>query len=464
MHFPAPRYPPRGDLKRKKVFFNIGCLPERVKACVIHLADEADAAASSAFQPNALAEATSSGVSSTITGSSASASTASNTAASSSAALGSASATDVTSPPPSGGGRASSAREAEAAAARRRAARMRAHAGKLAASLYTTSMEAWGLQRVLVKKRDPTTRALLDAAVRADRAAGLDSGAYRAFWDALCRAVRGAVERALKAEGINVAAVGSVVGGGGGNSGGGVALVAMYPSLRKAFLHLMTRLEQGTESSRRVDAGAGGAVLGGLTAPVSAATAAAVRQGAPVTGARGGVLGGSQWLSLALDDDDDYGDDDLSSGVELGQRDRPEVGAGLRGGVGDMRRVSGLRLRGTGGDGTAGAMENRKEGGDGARLQEALGPLRDLFLARSLERLTTPVEQMFPQVRASGIACTWWRLIVLAAKLAGGDTRFCRDVQRRGIFLRRHSYSLAIPRCWLAYTIANFLMFLFSCL
>lgn len=284
---------------------------------------------------------------------------------------------------------------------------MRAHAGKLAASLYTTSMEAWGLQRVLAKKRDPTTRALLDAAVRADRAAGLGSGAYRAFWDALCRAVRGAVERALKAEGVNVAAVGSVVGVTGGNSGGGAALVAMYPSLRKAFLHLMTRLEQGTESSRRVDAGAGGAALGGLTSPVSAATASAAGQGVPVTGARVGILGGSRWLSLALDDDDDdYGDGELSSDVELGQRDRPEVGAGQRGGGGDMRRISGLRLRGTGGDGTAGAVESREEGGDGARLLEALGPLRDLFLARSLERLTTPVEQMFPQVRAKDIPCT----------------------------------------------------------
>lgn len=36
---------------------------------------------------------------------------------------------------------------------------------------------------------------------------------------------------------------------------------------------------------------------------------------------------------------------------------------------------------------------------------------------------------------------------------------FCRDVQRRGIFLRRHGCSLAIPRCWLAYTDAHFVMF-----
>lgn len=43
-----------------KVFFNLECLPARVKACVTHLADEAEDAVSEALQPAALAEATSS--------------------------------------------------------------------------------------------------------------------------------------------------------------------------------------------------------------------------------------------------------------------------------------------------------------------------------------------------------------------------------------------------------------------
>ena len=401
LHTNKPFHLPRQTSPRqKKVFFNLGCLPARVKACVTHLGNEADAAASSSFQLNALVEATSSGVSPAFI------------AAAGTAAAGVAASAKSSSPPPSasGAGRGSAAREAEAAAARRRAARMRAHAGKLAASLYTTSMEAWGLQRVLAKKRDPTTRVLLDAAVRCDRSAGLGEGAYRAYWDGLCGAIRGAVVRALAADGVNVAGGGS--GGGGGGGGSGTALVAIYPSLRKAFLHLMTRLEQGTEGSRRVDGGGGSGAhgFGGVTAPDAAVTqgvstsgyggiAARLGPGAP------GVLGDSRWLSLALDADDD--DDDFTSDVGLRHRDRPtdgpEAGAGVANGGSDGRRISGLRLRkagieGVGVEADGGVRSRGENGGDSARLLEALAPLRDLFLARSLERLTTPVEQMFPQV------------------------------------------------------------------
>lgn len=215
------------------MFFNLGCLPERVKACVTHLADDADAAASAALQPAALEEATS----------------AAGPQPSSSSTERS------TSPKPGSGGgaggRAPTAREAGAAAARRRASRMRAHAAKFATALHGTSMEAWGLQRVLEKKRDPTTRALLDSAVRADKAAGLSAGAYSAYWDGLCRAVRRAVERTLVADGIELPGTGGggydggrVPGGGGGAAS--AALVAMYPFLRKAFLHLIKRLEEST--------------------------------------------------------------------------------------------------------------------------------------------------------------------------------------------------------------------------
>ncbi|CAM9928466.1 unnamed protein product [Laminaria digitata] len=391
-----------------QVFFNLECLPARVKACVAHLADEADAAASAALQPAALADATSAG-------------------------LASPAAVAPGSPIPgggggggaggaaAGGGRAPSARDAGAAAARRRSARMSALAGRLAASLYGTSMEAWSLQRVLDKKRDPTTRALLDATVRGDRAAGLGAGAYRAFWDGLCRAVRGAVERALLAEGVGGGAVGGDGVGGGGGGGGrgtnGVALVSMYPFLRKAFLRLIRRLEDGTaargaQGSKRGDGGLGGGSSAGGAGGTAAAAAPGGATGAGSAGAAGahagagasrGILGGSQWLSLALDSDD-LG---LSAEEEQDRWGRRREGGGGGGGAeagagpvsGDAGRAFGLRNRDKGG--AEGEIGGAGKGGDKtsdrARLLEALGPLRDLFLARSLERLTTPVEQMFPQ-------------------------------------------------------------------
>lgn len=57
-----PRPPLRSSLE--KVFFNLECLAARVKACVTHLAGEAEDAVSDALQPAALADATSSSASS----------------------------------------------------------------------------------------------------------------------------------------------------------------------------------------------------------------------------------------------------------------------------------------------------------------------------------------------------------------------------------------------------------------
>lgn len=68
---PPPLLPPRAHggaavwpccalSSYEQVFFNLDCLPARVKACVTHLADEAEDAVSEALQPAALAEATSS--------------------------------------------------------------------------------------------------------------------------------------------------------------------------------------------------------------------------------------------------------------------------------------------------------------------------------------------------------------------------------------------------------------------
>ncbi|CAN0295482.1 unnamed protein product, partial [Hapterophycus canaliculatus] len=379
-----------------KVFFNLECLPARVKACVTHLAGEAEEAVSNALQPAALADATSS---------SASLGAAGGAAATSAEGAGGSEQQRPLSPPPPGGagegvvgarrGGGSAGRRAPsapAAVARRRAARMRAHAGKVAAALHGTSMEAWGLQRVLDKKRDPTSRALLDATVRADRGGGggglsLSAGAYRAYWDGLCRAIRGAVERALEGEGV---------GEGGGAAGGGVALVSMYPFLRKAFLRLLRRLEEGTSarsSHRSAVVTERGDVVGG---------------GAAAAG-RPGILGGSRWLSMALDAefDDDLSLDAAYGGHKGGVGGGAEAGAGPVSSNGRMATShSGRRLFGRrGGKGDGGGVAGGSGGGvgsdsssDGARLLEALGPLRDIFLARSLERLTMPVEQMFPQV------------------------------------------------------------------
>lgn len=275
---------------------------------------------------------------------------------------------------------------------------MRAHAGKLAAALHGTSMEAWGLQRVLDKKRDPTSRALLDATVRADRSGGggggvsLSAGAYRAYWDGLCRAVRGAVDRALEGEGVAS-----------GGGGGGVALVAMYPFLRKAFLRLMRRLEEGTAA--RSSSSHRGSGVGERSDGVGGG-------GAATAAGRPGILGGSRWLSMALDAEFD---DELSLDSAL----NGGVGGGAEAGAGPVSRIatsnggssrgrvfgrrggkgnSGGAAGGAGGGGSGGGDGSGDSGSDGARLLEALGPLRDLFLARSLDRLTTPVEQMFPQV------------------------------------------------------------------
>lgn len=314
---------------------------------------------------------------------------------------------------------------------------MRAHAGKLATALHGTSMEAWGLQRVLDKKRDPTTRVLLDATVRADRSGGgglsLSAGAYRAYWDGLCRVVRAAVERALEADGVGRGGGGGGGGGGGegeygaggGNVVGGVTLVAMYPFLRSSFLRLIKRLEEGTarhqgsSAVRRSDGGVsgvgGGGSSGGSASFWSKAvggTAGSSNGGGGVGGGSGqqrgtgGILGGSRWLSLALENDNDLSFDSSSEGEEQDQQwsrraGGVEAGAGPTGN-GDAahgRRVFGLRgSNGAGGGGDGGSAG---DGGssDSVRLLEALAPLRDLFLARSLERLTTPVEQMFPQVR-----------------------------------------------------------------
>ncbi|CAM9980618.1 unnamed protein product [Ectocarpus sp. 6 AP-2014] len=402
-----------------QVFFNLECLPARVKACVTHLAQEADEATSEALQPEALADATSSS---------------SAAAAVEAAAAGGAGGAGAdqqqqrsTSPTPGGiggggtgggggGGGGGVGRRSPAtrdAGARRRAASMRAHAGKLAAALHGTSMEAWGLQRVLDKKRDPTTRALLDATVRADRSAGgpgglsLRAGAYRAYWDGLCRAVRGSVERALEADGA--------VGVGGGGGGGGIALVAMYPFLRKAFLRLISRLEEATaarqqqQQQQQQQQGSGAARGGGdgLIVPGSGSGAAAAafwqRPGAVGQQQRpaGGILGGSRWLALALEDDyNNLSLDPSAAGDEEQERQWDRRGAEAGAGPASGRRVLGLR-GGKGGGGERGAGVDGGRGdvdsSDGARLLEALGPLRDLFLARSLERLTTPVEQMFPQ-------------------------------------------------------------------
>eukprot|EP00752_Nemacystus_decipiens_P008545 g7632.t1 len=378
-----------------QVFFNLECLPARVKACVTHLADEAEDAVSEALHPAALAEATSS-----------SASAAGAAAGGGGAGAGGAGAEQrALSPTP--GGSARSTRDAGAAAARRRSARMRAYAGKLAAALHSTSMEAWGLQRVLDKKRDPTTRALLDATVRADRHGGLSlsEGVYRGYWLLLCSAVRGAVDRALEAEGVGAGGGGA---GGEYGGGGGVALVAMYPFLRKAFLRLIRRLEEGTSrhqgsSARRGDGVNGGSGGGGSGGAVSLWSKSVLGTGGSGGGQQpvGGILGGSRWLSLALDNDDDLSFDPFAEGDEqerqVGRRGGgAEAGAGP---AGNSRRVFGLRgsSPSTGGGGGGGGNGGDDDTSDGVRLLEALGPLRDLFLARSLERLTTPVEQMFPQ-------------------------------------------------------------------
>ena len=287
---------------------------------------------------------------------------------------------------------------------------MRAYAGKLASALHGTSMEAWGFQRVLDKKRDPTTRALLDATVRADRSGGLSlsEGVYRGYWSLLCSAVRGAVERALEAEGVGAGGGGG--GGGGGEYGGGVALVAMYPFLRKAFLRLIRRLEEGTSrhqgsSARRSDGVNGGVGVGAGAGAVSLWSKSVLGTGGGGGGQQpvGGILGGSRWLSLALDNGDDLSFDPSAEGDEQ-ERQSGRRGGGAEAGAGPTgngRRAFGLRgsSPGTGGGGGAGSRGD-DDSSDGARLLEALGPLRDLFLARSLERLTTPVEQMFPQVRA----------------------------------------------------------------
>lgn len=397
-----------------------------MKACVTHLADEADAAASAALYPAALEEATS--------------------------AAGpqpSSSSTERSTSPIQGSGagagaRAPTAREAGAAAARRRASRMRAHAAKFATALHSTSMEAWGLQRVLEKKRDPTTRALLDSAVRADRAAGLSAGAYSAYWDGLCGAVRGAVERTLVADGIELHSTGG--GGydsgrvpGGGGSAGSAALVAMYPFLRKAFLHLIRRLEEsirggggggGKHVSGRGGEGVGGGGGGGTTAMATNGGMVSIPGGVPPwsrgatagsgNGAlgTGGVLGGSRWLALALEDEADTSSEDEHGDFAVILAPRAgEAEAGAEAGAGPIVRGNGgqslgLRRGGSAGRGWVGAgkglggeVTSAEAAGasEGARLLEALGPLRDLFLARSLERLTTPVEQMFPQVYESCI-------------------------------------------------------------
>lgn len=391
-----------------KVFFNLGCLPARVKACVTHLADEADAAASAAFQPAALEDATSSVGPPPLT---------TPNDRSSSPTPGSTAGTAGV------GGRAPTAREAGAAAARRRASRMRAHAGKLASSLYSTSMEAWGLQRVLDKKRDPTTRALLDGAVRADRTAGLSSGAYSAYWDGLCSAVRGAVERALVVDGVSINGSG---GGFGVENTACQALVAMYPYLRKAFLHLIRRLEEGTPGGKQGSRWPGDGIGVGVGIAISSAgggQASLAAVGAVPSWSRamssanggvrsGGVLGASRWLSVALDNEGDtFSEDNQGETMGAGSARTGEGEAGAEAGAGpnrgiNSRRSIGPRRRGVGGQGPAvdgrdggeDAVVETASGSDGARLLEALGPLRDLFLARSLERLTTPVEQMFPQV------------------------------------------------------------------
>lgn len=393
------------------MFFNLGCLSARVKACVTHLADQADAAASAALHPAALEEAASAARPTT-----------------------SSSLADRSSSPPKGssaagaggaGGRAPTAREAGAAAARRRALSMRAHAGKLAAAIHTTSMEAWGLQRVLEKKRDPTTRALLDSAVRADRTAGLSAGAYSAYWDGLCRAVRGAVERTLAVEGVDINGIGIGGGGygggrataGGGNAGGGgggeAVLVAMYPYLRKAFLHLIRRLEEGTRGGdkqhARVIEGGGIGVAG--TAAVTAGILTSIPGGGNTNGGlgSGGILGGSRWLSLAFDNETDSSSDEAQSDIPVAavaSAGNAEAGAESGAGptTGNNRGNTGLWRKGVAGRGgeadgeTGGAEAATGSSNEGATLLEALGPLRDLFLARSLERLTIPVEQMFPQV------------------------------------------------------------------
>ncbi|CAM9898112.1 unnamed protein product [Scytosiphon promiscuus] len=323
-----------------QVFFNLECLPARVKACVTHLAGEAEDAVSDSLQPAALADATGSvwkvcAVARSCRG--------------------------VWTRSEKIVRRAKPQRFDLQAKCTEYLCRIQFPPlwQPLAAALHGTSMEAWGLQRVLDKKRDPTSRALLDATVRADRGGGggglsLSAGAYRAYWDGLCRAVRGAVERALEGEGV---------GGGGGGGGGGVALVAMYPFLRRAFLRLMKRLEEGTAA--RGSHRSPGAI--DKTDGVGGAGGVAAAAGRP------GILGGSRWLSMALDAEFD---DDLSLD--------PASGGGIGGGV----------EAGAGPFYTNGRVAT---GNNGRLLLEALGPLRDLFLARSLERLTTPVEQMFPQ-------------------------------------------------------------------
>lgn len=384
-----------------------------------NLADEADATVTSALYPTTLAEATSAAVGPSPAGGPPEAGGVGPGAISSSTnSTGSA----------AGGGRGPSAREAGAAAARRRAARMRAHSAKLATSLHGISMEAWGLQRVLDKKRDPTTRALLDVAVRVDRTAGLSDGAYSAYWDGLCRAVRGAVQRALIADGVNLDAAGNGLGSG----VGGAAMVAMYPYLRKAFLHLMKRLEEGTrgsQSARRGDSGASATLsstassISGTTTSTSLGRGASWLRTERANGSGGvgntGILGGSRWLSLVLDNDADASsEDEFETNLGKGRRFVSAGGDAAGGaknaseptGIGSLQDSSGVRRGGKIGLGSGLAVRgaerhagigtdgNTGRGDDGERLLEALGPLRDLFLARSLERLTTPVEQMFPQV------------------------------------------------------------------
>lgn len=210
--------------------------------------------------------------------------------------------------------------------------------------------------------------------------------------------------------------------------------MAMYPYLRKALLHLMKRLEEGKRGAQGARRGEGVSNPGiasalsssvGGSGPASPGGLASWLKGEAAHGndgaAAAGILGGSRWLSFVLDDEVDAPPE--GGGLELYSRGRvqgsgpateddagkgagavpDQNGSGSR--VGSLvRRRGGLGARnggaGSGADGGSGRGGSGSD--DEEELLEALKPLRDVFLARSLERLTTPVEQMFPQVTGGG--------------------------------------------------------------
>jgi len=244
--------------------------------------------------------------------------------------------------------------------------------------IHEHAMQINVLQRVISKKEDPTTHKKFSDVLRhtVSNNPSLASGRLLdVFWERLCTSLQDMANEKVKSQ--------------------SAAAARIYPCLRKAALETLSSLEALSSKDRNRDTLSSG-------------------QASNAFGADFGINNFGVAGSLGSDNSSVFGSSLWSPGeLVLGAIGVNRKGNGLRKVTqreSDSRLLSSntmsvRHLGGGGGGGGGGVGGGSSSGGsmfdeliEAQGLIAGLRPMRDRYLASALQRMTTPVQQMFPEM------------------------------------------------------------------